>query len=362
MSPADEHLPGELTEVRAGHGFSTDALDRYLSEQVEDYAGPLSIRQFEGGQSNPTFAALTPDRTYIIRKKPPGQLMASAHAVEREFRIIEALQESGVPLPRVYSLCEDEEVLGTPFFVMEAAQGRIFRNPTMPEVTSADERNAMYTHAAKTLALLHRLDWNVLGLSDYGKHGDYMARQIALWKDQYTKTKTHDIESMDQLMEWLPANLPAEDKTTIIHGDFRLDNLVFHPTEPRIVAVLDWELSTLGHPLVDLAFNCIHYHLPNNPMADKMGGQSGLLGQNLAALGIPTQAQFLEIYAREMDLPEIPDFPFYMAFAMFRLAAIVQGICKRQLDGNASSSRAAMFGPAVRLLADLARRQVADRI
>ncbi|MCW5829791.1 MAG: phosphotransferase family protein [Deltaproteobacteria bacterium] len=362
MTEPAGRLPGELVDVRESQRFDADSLDRYMAAHVDGYHGPLKVQQFEGGQSNPTFAALTPGRNYVIRKKPPGKLEKSAHAVEREYRIITALQSSGVPVPRTFALCEDNSVIGTPFFVMEAVQGRIFRNPAMPEVAAPEERREMYSDMVRVLARLHRIDWNAAGLADYGKPANYMGRQVALWKDQYTRTKTHDIESMDRLMAWFPDHLPKDDWTTIMHGDYRLDNVVFHPVEPKIVAVLDWELSTLGHPLVDLTANTMLYYVPNNPMAGKMGGQSGLMGVKFAELGIPTEAEYIGLYAWEMGLEAIPDYRYFMAFGMFRGAAIIQGIVRRHLDGNASSSRAAMFGPAVRLLADLAYRQVADRI
>ncbi len=362
MPEPQSGLPGELVEVRETHRFDAGSLERYMAKQVEGYQGPLKVQQFEGGQSNPTFAVLTPGRNYVIRKKPPGKLERSAHAVEREYRIITALQSSGVPVPRTFALCEDDSVIGTPFFVMEAVQGRIFRNPAMPDVKTPEERREMYSDMVRTLAKLHRIDWKAAGLSDYGKPTNYTGRQVALWKDQYARTKTHEIESMNRLMDWFPDNLPKEDWTTIMHGDYRLDNVVFHPTEPRVVAVLDWELSTLGHPLIDLTANTMLYYVPNNPMAEKTGGNSGLMGVKFAQTGIPAEDEYIDRYKREMGLESIPDYKYFMAFSMFRGAAILQGIVKRNLDGNASSSRAAMFGPAVRLLADLALRQVADRV
>ncbi len=362
MTQTQSRLPGELIEVRDAHKFDAGALDRYMAAHVDGYQGPLQVQQFEGGQSNPTFAVLTPGKRYVIRKKPPGKLLPSAHAVEREYRIITALQSSGVPVPRTYALCEDTSVIGTPFFVMEAVAGRIFRNPAMPDVKTPEERRDMYSDMVRTLAKLHKIDWKAAGLADYGKPSNYVGRQVALWKEQYAKTKTHEIESMNKLMAWFPDHLPQDDWTTIMHGDYRLDNVVFHPTEPRIIAVLDWELSTLGHPLIDLTANTMLYYVPNNPMADKTGGQSGLMGVKFAQLGIPTEAEYIDFYTREMGLESIPDYKYFMAFSMFRGAAIIQGIVKRNLDGNAASGRAAMFGPAVRLLADLALRQVADRI
>lgn len=338
-------IPGTV-EVREAHRFEVAALERYLAQRIEGLAGPVTIRQFEGGQSNPTYYVAAAGREYVLRRKPPGRLLPSAHLVEREHRILSALEGSGVPVPRTRLLCEDPGVIGTVFYVMDYVSGRVFRDPRLPGLTPRD-REAIYDHMVDILARLHRLDWRALGLADFGRPGNYFARQIHRWTEQYRASETETIPSMDRLIAWLPAHIPADDRTTVVHGDFRLENMIVHPTEPRIVAVLDWELSTLGHPLADLAYNCLPYHL---------GGAvfPGLADVDLAALGIPSEDRSLDAYCRRVGRSGIPDWPFYLAFAMFRLAAILQGIMGRVRDGTAADRRAREHGILARPLADAA--------
>ena len=313
--------PG-LVDVREAHRFDVDALDRYLSQHLEGYRGKPEIKQFEGGQSNPTFLVTSADRRYVLRKKPPGTLLPTAHMIEREYRIYRALEGTDVPVPRAYLLCEDASVIGTAFYVMDFVQGRNFRDTNLTELSPADRR-AVYDDMNRVLAALHMVDYKAKGLSDYGKPGNYFERQISRWTKQYVAAKTHDIEPMDRLIEWLPQNVPADDTTTIVHGDYQLYNLLYHPTEPRVVALLDWELSTLGHPMADLAYNCMKYH------------QQGEFTE-----GIPNEDDFIAAYCKRTGRERIPQWNFYVAFGFFRLASIVQGVYKRGLQGNASSAAA----------------------
>lgn len=342
MSSAEEIVP-----IREAHRFDETALADYLRRELEGFSGEMTVRQFRYGQSNPTFLLSTGDREYVLRKKPPGKLLPSAHAVDREYRILRTLEKTDVPVPRTYLLCEDDSIIGTAFYVMERVEGRIFRHPTAPEASDARERAAIFDAMNDTLAKLHRVDWEALGLGDYGKPGSYMARQLSRWTKQYEASKTEEIESMSHLIQWLSEHIPEDDTTSVVHGDYRLENMIVHPTEPRVLAVLDWEISTLGHPLSDLAYNCMGYHLPAT------GGQRfSYQGIDLQAWGIPTEAEYLAAYRRRTDREEIPDWEFFIAFSMFRLAAIVQGVYKRGLDGIASSDTAKTYGDQVRFLAD----------
>jgi aminoglycoside phosphotransferase (APT) family kinase protein len=343
MSSADEIIP-----VRPAHRFDEEALARYLADRLEGFAGDLAVGQFGHGQSNPTFLLSSGGREWVLRKKPPGKLLPSAHAVDREYRIIKALQETDVPVPVACLLCEDDSVIGTPFYVMKRAEGRIFRDPAMPDVSSARERRAIADEMNRNLAKLHQVDWKALGLEGFGRPGNYMSRQVDRWTRQYEASKTDEIESMESLIQWLTKNIPDDETTTIVHGDYRLENMVIHPTEPRVIAILDWELCTLGHPLADLAYNCLLYHIPAGS-----GTNLGYAGLDLDALGIPSEAEYVDAYCRRMDRGPIPNWSFFLAFSIFRIAAIVQGVYKRGLDGIASSAQAESFGVYVRYLSDI---------
>lgn len=309
------------------------ALDRWMQDHVASYRGPLSIEQFRGGQSNPTFALSTPRGGYVLRRKPNGPLLKGAHAVEREARVISALFETGFPVPRVYGLCEDETVIGAPFFVMQLMKGRIFWDATFPEVS--DEQRSRYFDAMNaTIARLHRLDFLALGLGDFGVQGHYMERQITRWSKQYLEDEAAGRNpDMDRLVEWLPRHIPADDESSLVHGDFRCDNLMFDATNPDIVAVLDWELSTLGHPLADFAYHLMMYRVPP-------WGVAGLVGTNLEALRIPNEADYVAAYCQRTGRSSIPDLNVYLAFNLFRFAAILHGISGRVLRGTAVSSKA----------------------
>ena len=297
-------------------------------------------------QSNPTYWLADRERQYALRKKPPGKLLQSAHAVDREYRVMHALRDTEVPTATMYALCEDDSVIGTSFFVMEYVQGRIFWNVQLPELEPG-ERDAIYDELARVLAAIHSVDLEATGLSDYGRPDAYVARQVSRWTKQYLASQTDDIEQMNALIEWLPANIPDDEATALVHGDYRLDNLIFHPTESRALAVIDWELSTLGHPLSDLAYACMLYDV----MLPKIGG---LAGVDFEQTGIPTQDAFVARYCELVGRDSVPDLQYYKAFSLFRLAAIAQGVYKRSLDGNASSTEAQMFGAAVPHLATIA--------
>jgi aminoglycoside phosphotransferase (APT) family kinase protein len=334
----------QTTTIRRGHEIDRDVLESYLVANLPGFHGPLDIRQFEGGQSNPTYFLSTPGGDYVLRKKPPGQLLPSAHQVDREYRVMTALKTTGVPVPPTCVMCADERVIGTPFFVMGCVDGRVFRQPHLPGVSAAD-RAAMYEDMADVLARLHGIDVASVGLSDYGKPGNYYTRQIARWSQQYLAAKTGEIPAMDRLMEWLPQHIPPGDEIAIVHGDYRVENLIFHPTEPRIVAIVDWELSTLGHPLADLAYNCLTYHLASEALGRVDAGDSD-------RSGIPDEAAYVASYCRRTGRTEIPDWHFYLAFSMFRLASILQGVYARGLQGNAASAHALQRGAAARQIAD----------
>ena len=331
--------------VRDTHRFDVAALERYMRGHVAGFAGPLTVRQFLGGQSNPTYY-LRADREYVLRRKPPGKLLPSAHAVDREYRVISALAGTGVPVPRTYALCEDPDVIGTSFYIMEYVRGRVLTDPRLPGVPPA-ERAQIYDAMNEVLARLHLVDWKAVGLADFGRPGNYVARQIHRWTTQYRASETETIPSMERLIAWLPEHIPADDTTTLVHGDYRLGNMIIHPTEPRVVAVLDWELATLGHPLGDLAYNCMPYHLS----ADSM---EGFEGGDLTALGIPTEEAYLAAYCRRTGRAGIEDWNFYVGFAMFRLAAIAQGIMGRVIAGTANDPNARQRGERARPLADAA--------
>lgn len=338
--------PKAAGPVRENHRFDETALEKYLAENIPGFAGPLTVCQFKGGQSNPTFWLGTPERQYVLRKKPPGVLLPSAHQVEREFRVTQALQHTDVPVAKLYVLCEDPDVIGTPFYVMDYVQGRIFWNVQLPDCDKA-ERTAVYEELARVLAALHQVDYEAVGLGDFGKVGNYIPRQVARWSKQYEASKTDEVAPMEALMKWLPENVPANDETTLTHGDYRLDNLIYHPTEPRALAVIDWELSTLGHPLADLAYTCMLYDM----QMPKIGG---LQGVDFEATGIPNEEAFVARYCELTGRDGVEDWPYYKAFGLFRLSSIVQGVYKRAQQGNASSEEAHMYGAAVQFLSQIA--------
>ncbi len=335
-----------LTPVREAHRFDEAALAAYLETNVADYEGPLTIEQFEGGQSNPTFRLTTPGRAYVLRKQPPGELLPSAHQVDREYRVMKALADTEVPVPTMYCLCEDVSVIGTKFYVMEMVDGRLFSETLLPELTP-EERRAIYLDLARVLACLHSVDVDAVGLTAFGRPGNYYERQIGRWSKQYVASKTDEIEAMEVLMDWLPKNIPEQKKTVIVHGDYRLGNTLIHPTEPRVVAVLDWELSTLGDGLADLGYLCQDYH------ADSYFSE-GLGTADLDALGIPKEEEFVAEYCKHAGIDAIENWPFYLIYNMFRSAAIIQGVYKRGLDGNASSETATEYGEVARIRSERA--------
>ncbi|MDR2155301.1 MAG: phosphotransferase [Burkholderiaceae bacterium] len=337
------------------HAFDTGALSDWLRRQLPDYAGPLNVEMFKGGQSNPTYKLTTPKRTYVMRAKPgpAARLLPSAHAIEREFAVMRGLHGTDVPVARMLALCEDETVIGRAFYVMEFIEGRVLWDQTLPGMTP-QQRGAIYDEMNRVIAALHKVDYKARGLADYGKPGHYVERQIGRWSKQYQASITQPIEAMDRLIEWLPAHVPASARgelTSIVHGDYRLDNVIFHPSEPRILAVLDWELSTLGHPLADFSYHCMSWHTPP-------GTFRGIAGMDLAALGIPSEQDYIRRYCQRTGLatPEAlaPDWNFYLAYNMFRIAAILQGIAKRVEAGTASSAQAKASGARARPMAELA--------
>jgi aminoglycoside phosphotransferase (APT) family kinase protein len=336
--------------VQEQHRFDVERLARWMAEHVAGFRGSLTLEQFRGGQSNPTFRLTAGEKRYVLRRKPPGKLLPSAHAVDREYRVITALRETGVPVARSYALCLDDAVIGTAFYIMDYVEGRIFWDPTLPELEKK-ERWAIYDAMNGVIAALHKVDYAALGLGDFGKPGNYFARQIDRWTKQYRASETEKIEAMDRLIEWLPRNLPADDETTIVHGDYRLDNMIFHPSEPRVLAVLDWELSTLGNPLGDFSYHMMTWEL--GPEAYR-----GLGGKDLAALGIPSRDEYRAMYCRRTGRAEIANWDFYMAYNMFRLAAILQGIMGRVVQGTAANLRARESGARARALAEAGWRRV----
>lgn len=325
-----------VRDVLPAHRFDETRLAAWMAANVEGYRGPLRVQQFQGGASNPTFLLTDANgHRYVLRKKPPGQLLASAHQVDREFRAMRAL-DGLVPVPKMRALCEDPEVIGATFYVMDYLQGRIFRDATLPGLTPKD-RAEIYDDLNATLAKLHQVDFEAVGLGDYGRPGNYFERQVARWTRQYEGAKTEEIPAMDALIEKLPARIPADQSVSIAHGDYRLENVMYHPTENRIIAVLDWELSTIGHPLADIAYNAFIWrsHSP---------GWGSLDGVDFATSGIPTEAAYVARYCERTGRGEIPDWPFLMAFSIFRLASISQGVYGRILAGNSAREGEAING------------------
>jgi aminoglycoside phosphotransferase (APT) family kinase protein len=348
MGTRQEQFSG-TRDVRDAHRFDFPRLEEYMLSHVEGFHGPLTVHQFKGGQSNPTYLLESPSGRYVMRRKPPGKLLKSAHAVDREFQVISALYAADFPVPRPYVLCEDEEIVGTMFFIMEFVEGRIFWELDLPDL-DANERAAIYDHVGETIARLHNFDYEKIGLGDFGKPGNYFARQISRWSKQYYASETEKIEEMDKLIDWLPVNIPGDESVSVVHGDYRLDNLVIHPGEPRVIAVLDWELSTIGHPLGDFTYHLMAWQTPDIGI-----GSSGLLGKDLKSLGIPTEDQYIAAYCGRTGRPEgIRNRDFYAAYNFFRIAAILQGIAGRVRDGTAASAHAERAGKAVPALVRMA--------
>jgi len=339
---AREQLNTGTKPVAESHRFDEARLAAWMKATIEGFEGPLEVRQFKGGQSNPTYQLVTPGHTYVMRRKPPGKLLPSAHAVDREFRVISALYPTGFPVARPYALCEDESVTGTMFYVMDMVEGRILWDQTLPAYAPR-ERHATHMAALETLAALHNTDWRAIGLEGFGRPGNYMARQIDRWTKQYKASETRHIESMERLIAWLPGTVPEDDQTTIVHADYRLDNMVMHPTEPRVIAVLDWELATLGNPLADFT----------NLLMQWVNGSIASIG-DLEAYGIPTKEEYVAEYCRLTGRASLPDLDWYFAYNIFRLAGIIQGIVGRVRDGTANSPQAAAMADRVPALAEAA--------
>ena len=352
-----DHFIGTRS-VSDKHAFDAAALTAWLEQNLEGFAGPLTVEMFKGGQSNPTYKLLTPSQSYVMRAKPGpvAKLLPSAHAVEREYAVMRGLAGTDVPVPRMYCLCENESVIGRAFYVMEFMPGRVLWDQALPGMDPVG-RAEIYDAMNRVIAALHTVKFAERGLANYGKPGNYFDRQIGRWSKQYLASVTQPIPEMDRLIEWLPAHIPAgardESRISIVHGDYRMDNLVFHPTEPRVVAVLDWELSTLGHPLADFSYHCMAWNIPH-------GSFRGIGGLDLAALGIPSEDEYIARYCERTGLTTPgalkADWNFYMAYNMFRIAAILQGIAKRVEAGTASSAQAASSGASARPMAQLAWR------
>lgn len=341
--------------VAEQQAFDTGALEAYLHANLPGFAGPLSVEQFKGGQSNPTFKLVTPGRSYVMRSKPApaAKLLPSAHAIDREFNVMRALAGTEVPVAQMHLLCEDESVTGRAFYVMELVEGRVLWNQALPDMGNT-ERAAIYDEMNRVISALHQVDFKTRGLADYGKPGNYFERQIGRWTKQYQASITEPNPAMDWLIEWLPAHIPAsardESQVAVVHGDYRLDNLIFHPTEPRVLAVLDWELSTLGHPLADFSYHCMSWHIPP-------GAFRGIGGLDLESLGIPSEAEYMQRYCERTGRGSsdalVTDWNFYLAYNLFRIAGILQGIAKRVVDGTASSAQARQAAAGAKPLAEL---------
>ncbi len=333
--------------VRDVHQFDEAALARWMAANVAGFAGPLAVEQFKGGQSNPTYRLITPSKSYVLRRKPPGALLKGAHAVDREARVLSALAETGVPVARVQGLCLDDSIIGTWFFIMDMVEGRIFWDVTFPDVPR-EQRGHYFAAMNQAIAQIHSVDVVAAGLGDYGKPGNYFQRQIDLWTRQYLgDTDAGRDPFMDRLIDWLPQAVPADDETTLVHGDFRVDNMIFHPTQPRILAVLDWELSTLGHPVADFAYHAMMYRMPALIVP-------GLAGADLDALGIPSEADYVASYCAQMGRSGLVDYDFAAAFNFFRFAAIIHGIKGRVIRGTAANAEASERAAALPMLARIA--------
>lgn len=328
--------------------LDTQKLGDYLSLHIDNFEGPLTAEKFAGGQSNPTYLLSTAKENYVLRRKPPGKLLKGAHAVDREYKVLSALYPTPLPVAQALHLCEDDTVIGSMFYVMEFMEGRILWDPTLPEV-SKQERTAIYHEMNRVLSELHKVNVDESGLSDYGKKADYFARQTHTWSKQYKAAETHEIPAMEALITWLPTNMPKPDGLfSVTHGDYRLDNMMFHADRPEVIAVLDWELSTIGHPFADLAYQCMQYYIPSGR------GLPGLADANLEELGIPSEKEYIAQYCQRMGFEPIANWNFYLAFSLFRLASICQGVVKRAEQGNASSDKAGEYGDLVTPLANIA--------
>ncbi|MBH67985.1 MAG: phosphotransferase family protein [Rhodospirillaceae bacterium] len=338
-----------LIAVSKTHRFDERRLSEYLSSVgLAGFDADIIVQQFQGGQSNPTFCIETNKKSYVLRKKPPGKLLPSAHLVEREYKIMEALAKTDVPVPKMHHLCEDPNIIGTSFFIMDYLDGRVIDDTSLPGNFSSIDREAIFDSMNKALAALHNVDFKAIGLADYGKPKNYIVRQIDRWTRQFEATKTDPMPSMDALIKWLPENRPTRDEVSITHGDFRMGNLILHPSKPEVIAVLDWELSTLGHPFADLAYNCMPYSLPCDGTS-----LNGLVGLRFEEQGIPSQEDYVASYADRTGRKSIPNFKFFLAFSCFRLASICQGVYARGLQGNASSENAIEVGAKAPRLADI---------
>jgi aminoglycoside phosphotransferase (APT) family kinase protein len=331
----------------AGHDLPLNRLEAWLRGHVPGFRGPVAAERFAGGQSNPSYRLDAGSGQYVLRRKPPGPLLPSAHAVDREFRVMLALADTPVPVPRVHALCEDDAVIGSAFYVMEYLDGRIFWDQRLPEIADPRERGHMFDSMNAVIAALHSVDYGAVGLGDFGRPGNYMGRQIARWSRQYRASETETIAAMDRLIDWLPEHLPADSPPAIVHGDYRMDNLVFHKTEPRIIGVLDWELSTIGDPLADFAYHVMTWRVTPELFR-------GLAGIDFAAAGIPDEAAYVAAYCRRTGRDSIAAWDFYMVYSLFRIAAILQGIARRAIDGTAASAEAAEIGRTARPLAEQA--------
>ena len=332
----------------------TSALDEWASAHVEGWRGPSVAKKFATGQSNPTYLIETPGGRFVLRRKPPGKLLKSAHMIEREFRVLKAVERAGFPAPRALALCEDDGVIGTAFYVMAHVEGRIFWNPALPDL-AREARAPIFDAMNEGLASLHAIDVAAVGLADFGKPGSYFARQLQRWTDQYRASETERFDDMERLLAWLGPHVPPDDgRVALVHGDWRIDNMIFDAHAPRLLAVLDWELSTIGHPFADLAYQCMYWRLPNS--------WNGLGGVDRQAIGVPIEVEYVEAYCRRAGLDGIPDWTFLLAFSFFRIAAIAQGVFKRALDGNASNpERARQYGNAVPMMARLAMDEIEGR-
>ena len=348
MASRTEQFAG-TEAVRPGHEFDVEGLDRYMKQHVAGFAGPLTVQQFKGGQSNPTYRIDTEGGSYTLRRKPPGALLPTAHAVDREFRVISALKETAVPVPNSYALCEDESVIGTPFYIMEFVEGRVLWEPQLPGMEPA-ERADIYDAMNGVIARLHDVSYEAVGLGDFGRLGNFVARQIRRWSRQYLESGEEPIEELNRLCEWLPEHLPDRDETRVVHGDYRIDNMIFHSVEAKVAAVLDWELSTLGDPVGDFAYHVMQWRLPPHIF-------HGLRDIDFAALGIPTENAYVAAYCRRTGRTSIEHWDYYMAYCMFRLSAILHGILVRVRQGTAASAHGAEMGDLARPIAELAWEQ-----